>query len=385
MTTQSPEGNRWLPRVAEIDRRSLMPLVGAGAALLMLPRNALAQQNPIPKIPAEVPSRPPAGALPKEQTISAKLMAMDAVPRSNTEAGRRILKGAPAGGPVFKTFADFLGAVAARKIEPIDVNPPVPDSINANLDVVFQKGDNYELGLNLFTPKNPDKALPLVVMVHGGCWIDGGRVDYNYYGVKLAQLGYAAATVDYRVADQARYPAAVDDVRNAIQWLKDHAKTYNIDPSRIALLGGSAGGHLVELIGYSANTPTKQHPEGPGPKLKAIVAFYGWSDLTDPTVRDFYWNEAFLGKKYADAAELYKQASPITHVSKQSSPTILLQGTIDAIVPLSQSAKLAKALDARDVPYVYAPFEGQFHAFDYFKDTTERALYFIEKFLVEYL
>jgi fermentation-respiration switch protein FrsA (DUF1100 family) len=102
----------------------------------------------------------------------------------------------------------------------------------------------YELALNLFTPKDSGKPLPLVVMVHGGCWIDGGRVDYNYYGVKLAQLGYAAAKVDYRVADQARYPAAVDDVRNAIQWLKDHAKTYNIDPNRIALLGGSAGGHL---------------------------------------------------------------------------------------------------------------------------------------------
>ena len=144
------------------------------------------------------------------------------------------MKGAPTAGPVFKTFADFLGAVAARKIEPIDISAPVPDSISGNLDVVFQKGDNYELGLNLFTPKVSDKALPLVVMVHGGCWIDGGRADYNYYGVKLAQLGYAAATVDYRVADQARYPAAVDDVRNAIQWLKDRAKTYNIS-TQVAL------------------------------------------------------------------------------------------------------------------------------------------------------
>ena len=116
-----------------------------------------------------------------------------------------------------------------RKIEPIDMRIAAPDSVSTYADVVFQTGENYELKLNLFTPKNSSKALPLVVMVHGGCWIDGGRVDYNYYGVKLAELGYAAATVDYRVADQARYPAAVDDVRNAIQWLKDHAKTYNVD------------------------------------------------------------------------------------------------------------------------------------------------------------
>jgi acetyl esterase/lipase len=196
------------------------------------------------------------------QTTSEKLMARDAIPRSNTEAGRRILKNSPTAGPVFKTFADFLGAVAMHKVEPIDMRLAVPDSVSANPDVVYQKGDNYELKLNLFTPKNSAKALPLVVMVHGGCWIDGGRVDYDYYGVKLAQLGYAAATVDYRVADQAPYPAAVDDVRNAIQWLKDHAKMYNIDPDRIALLGGSAGGHLVELIGYAANSPTKEHPKG---------------------------------------------------------------------------------------------------------------------------
>ncbi len=319
------------------------------------------------------------------QSTSERLMARDAIPKSNTEAGQRILKNAPGGGPVFKTFADFLGGVASRKVAPIDVRLAVPEGVSVNPDLVFQKGDDGELKLNLYRPKNSANLLPLVVMIHGGCWISGGRTDYHYYGVKLAELGYAAATVDYRVADQAPYPAAVDDSRNAIQWLKDQAKTYSIDPDRIALLGGSAGGHLVEFIGYAANTSSKQHPNGPGPKVKAIIAFYGWSDLTDPAVRDPYWNEAFLGKKYADAPELYKEASPITHVSKQSPPTILLQGTIDAIVPMSQSVKLAEKLEANNVPYIYVPFEGQFHAFDFFQDTTARALYFIEKFLAEYL
>lgn len=87
----------------------------------------------------------------------------------------------------------------------------------------------------------------------------------------------------------------------------------------------------------------------------------------------------------ADAPELYKEASPITHVSKQSPPSLLLNGTIDQIVPFEQSQRLANKLGANNVPYIYVPFEGQFHAFDYFQDTTERSLYFIEKFLAEYL
>ena len=319
------------------------------------------------------------------QALSKKIMARNAISTSNTEAGRRIIAGAPASGPVFKTFAEFLGAVAARKVEPVDLRPPVPDSVGAHQDMVFRTVDQQELKLNLYAPKHAAKALPLVVMVHGGCWVSGGRADYDFYGVQLATRGYAAATVDYRLSDQARYPAAVDDVRSAIGWLRNNAQTYNLDPDRVALLGGSAGGHLVELIGYAANTPTADHPDGPGPRLKAVVALYGWSDLTVPVVRDPYWNEVFFGQTYEQNPGLYREASPVTHVSGKSPPTLLLQGTIDAIVPPSQSVALAEALDAHGVPYVYAAFEGQFHAFDYFKGTADRTLHFIEGFLAEYL
>ena len=151
------------------------------------------------------------------------------------------------------------------------------------------------------------------------------------------------------------------------------------------MLGGSAGGHLVEFLGYSAATPTERHPQGPGPKVNAVVAFYGWSDLTDPTVKDFYWNELFLGKKYEEDPKLYKEASPLTHVSKQSPATLLLHGTIDTIVPISQSEKIVKKLEASNVPYVYAPFKGGYHAYDMFKNTNPGVMYLIEEFLLEYL
>lgn len=108
-------------------------------------------------------------------------------------------------------------------------------------------------------------------------------------------------------------------------------------------MGGSAGGHLVEYLGYAANTSTADHPAGAGPRVKAIIPLYGWSDLTDPAVFYQYYMELFLGKKYADAPKLYEEASPITHVDEGDPATLLLHGTIDTIVPITQSDKLAES------------------------------------------
>jgi len=207
----------------------------------------------------------------------------------------------------------------------------------------------------------------------------------DFYAVKLASLGYASASVDYRLSEEAPYPAAVEDCRAAIQWLKDNADKYNIDPNRIALLGASAGGHLVQYLGYTANTPTKKHPEGQGPRIKAVISLYGWCDLTDPSVNYQYYMQLFLGKGYSDAPKLYEEASPITYVDKAAPATLIMGGTIDTIVPITQAEKLAKKLEANDVPYIFMPFRGGYHAFDVFTNTNPGVMYFIESFLAEYL
>jgi dipeptidyl aminopeptidase/acylaminoacyl peptidase len=261
------------------------------------------------------------------QTKAEKIFARDAAynPKSNTEVGRQILAGAPPNVRGYGQFIGFLTDVAYGKIRIPDHKIAVPENVATYADVGFTTSDGKDLKLDLFTPKNPDNALPLVVLIHGGCWMVGTRKDCHRQAVELAERGYAAASIDYRLSEEASYPAAVDDCRVAIKWLKDHASTYNIDPERVALLGGSAGGHLAEYLGYAATTPTEGFPQGPGPKVQAVVAFSGWSDLTHPTVRDFYWNEVFFGKRYEEAPALYKEASPLTHVSRQSPPTLLLQ------------------------------------------------------------
>jgi dipeptidyl aminopeptidase/acylaminoacyl peptidase len=95
--------------------------------------------------------------------------------------------------------------------------------------------------------------------------------------------------------------------------------------------------------------------------------------------------ELFLGEKYADAPKLYEEASPITHVDREDPATLLLHGTIDTIVPINQSDKLAKKLAENDVPYIYAPFKGGYHGYDFFKDANPGVMYLIESFLDEYL
>lgn len=322
----------------------------------------------------------------QENRLSAKMIQdRDYPSKSNAAAGQRILANAPPDAPGYRQFMGFIFAVLSGKAEVVPLTPPVPENVSAHSDLTYLTVGNKELKLDLYSPKTMAKPAPLVVLIHGGCWMDGTRKEMGFYAVNLARLGYVTASVSYRLSEEASYPAQIEDLRAAIQWLTDHADTYNIDPSRIALLGGSAGGHLVEYLGYAANTSTKDQPKGSGPKVKAIIPFYGWSDLTDPSVSYQYYMELFLGKKYADAPKLYEEASPITHVDKGDPATLLLHGTIDTIVPITQSEKLAKKLAANDVPYIYAPFKGGYHGYDFFKDANPGVMYLIEEFLAEYL
>lgn len=328
----------------------------------------------------------PAPATAQESRLTAKIIQdRDYPSRSNTEAGRRILANAPPVVPGYGQFMGFLFAIVSGKAQILPLTPPVSADVSAHPDLTYLTVGNKELKLDVYVPKTASKPAPLVVLIHGGCWMAGTRKEYGYYAVSLARLGYVTASVDYRLSEEAPYPAAIEDSRAAIQWLTDHAATYNIDPSRIALLGGSAGGHLVEYLGYAANTSTTEHPQGPGPKVKAIIPFYGWSDLTDPAVNYQYYMELFLGKKYADAPKLYEEASPLTHVDQGDPATLLLHGTIDTIVPITQAEKLAKKLEANNVPFVYAPFKGGYHGYDMFTATNPGVMYLIENFLAEYL
>lgn len=195
----------------------------------------------------------------------------------------------------------------------------------------------------------PDKPgpLPVVLVVHGGSWRSGDRnsVDATRIARSLAERGFAAFSVDYRLAPAYHYPAPVDDLEQAVGWLRDNAARYNLDGSEVTAWGYSAGAHLVALLGTRDNA--KLH-------LRAVVAGGVPADLTQwptsPIVKEF------LGHNAAEDVPLVRDASPVSHVGPTSAPFFLYHGAWDRMVEPEQSRRLAAALAATgqkpDVYYV---------------------------------
>lgn len=266
-------------------------------------------------------------------------------------------------------------------------NVPVPDSVTFMEGVEYGKGGDISLKLDLYLPKESTKPKPGLIFIHGGAWQKGSRDDYAFYCVKFAEKGYAVATITYRLSKVAPFPAAVEDCKCAVRWMRANAEKYGIDPDRIAVLGGSAGGHLSMMVGY---TPGEMEGNGghadQSSAVKVVVDLYGPCDLTTDEAKEAGSVKKFLeGKTYDEAPELYKQASPITHITKDAPPTLILHGTIDETVGIEQADMLAAKLEEMGVPHHYEKFPGWPHTMDLAKAVNERCVYLMEQFFEEHL
>ena len=128
------------------------------------------------------------------------------------------------------------------------------------------------------------QPVPAVLFLHGGAWKGGYRQIYHYYCTKFAEHGFVAATASYRFTGEAPFPAAVEDVKCAVRWLRANAEKRGIDPNKIGVAGGSAGGHLAMMIGYSSDVPELEGKGGhaeTSSRVQAVVDLYGPTDLTD--------------------------------------------------------------------------------------------------------
>ena len=238
----------------------------------------------------------------------------------------------------------------------VNTTPDIPADIEEIKNVEYKNLDGKSLQLDIYRPKNIQRPAPLLVFIHGGGWSGGKRADYLVYLVAFAKKGYLTATVSYRLLKDGPYPACVEDISDAVDWLYSNGEKFGYDPDRIALIGGSAGAHLALLAayGWGNKRPTSDSTASPqnNHRIKAVVEIYGPIDFTTDYARNHPTVTSFMAKSFEEAPELYREASPLHYLDKSDPPTMILQGTSDDLIPNSQADQLSARLDSLGIPHV---------------------------------
>lgn len=225
--------------------------------------------------------------------------------------------------------------------------PPLPEWISIQRDIHY---DRYPgTVLDVLQPKSSgDDRAPGVIVFHGGGWVHTGKeTTYRSLCLPYLERGFVVANVEYRVASQATAPTAVSDALNATRWFFKHARQYHVDPRRIVVTGGSAGGHLALMVGM---TPKLAHL-GPVSPVAAVIDGYGITDAVDllnGPHRQF-WADDWIPAG-PERVELARRVSPMTYVRHDLPPIFMAQGADDHTVPVEQSVRLHDALDMDGVP-----------------------------------
>ncbi len=267
-----------------------------------------------------------------------------------------------------------------------DLEPEIPESIEEIKNVEYKNVNGRSLQMDFYRPKNAGGPLPLLLFIHGGGWRSGKRSDYLVYLTRFAQKGYMTATVTYRLKRDSIYPAAVEDVTDAVEWLFTNSEKFGFDPNRIALVGGSAGAHLAMLAGYGWENPEPQNTgEISIHRVKAVVDIYGPVDLTTEYAQSQPLVTGFIGHAYNEKPELYRQASPVFWLNDSCPPTLILHGTSDTLVPVSQSDTLKSRLDELGVPCEYFRLPLWPHSMDIAKRVNDFSQQKMESFFKRYL
>ncbi len=265
----------------------------------------------------------------------------------------------------------------------------VPDSVVVQRDVEYGKAGERVLTLDIVQPKQPsDTPRPVIVFIHGGAWRAGNKSQGVGLLTRFAATGnYFCVSVGYRLSGEATWPAQIHDCKAAIRFLKANAKKYNIDPEKIGVWGISAGGHLVSLLGTTADVKDLEGDCGwpeQSSRVACVVNFCGPTDfmaigklLKGDAVAAV---SALLGGPIDQKADAAKQASPVTHVSKDDAPILIVHGTADNVVPFSQAEVFYQALKKAGVDATLVRIEGGGHGIGG-PEVQRRVLNFFEKHL----
>ncbi len=240
------------------------------------------------------------------------------------------------------------------------------DSQAANMtvtqDIEYGIVDGYSLKLDAYLPEG-DGPFPAVINIHGGGWRGGDKGGFRRKAASYAQSGVASFSINYRLSGVATYPAAVDDCLRAVRWIRSHAAEFNIDIDRMGVEGGSAGGHLSLMMALMEPGPDELDSAGQPISnwFRCVYAKNGPADFTQAEMGSEPALKTFMGGGYADMPEVYREASPITYVSADDPPVLMIHGTEDRTVPYSQSVSLKQALEQAGVYAELITIEGAGH------------------------
>jgi len=264
------------------------------------------------------------------------------------------------------------GTRVAESAEGRRRRPELPD-VNIVRDVVYKRVNGRDLRLDIYSPKSIAGPLPVVLWIFGNRWSRGSK-DHPP-PLNLTSQGYIVVSMDYRLSGDAPFPAAIEDCKAAVRWIRANAAAYHFDPDRIGAWGHSAGGHLAALLGTSGGVA---EVEGSGDnstyssRVQAVCDMSGPSDIVlfydsvsssnDGMARIAKSSiEQFLGGPVEQNKAKAIAASPTTYVSKDDPPFLIIHGENDMSIPVSQSEVLASKLKAAGVQVTLIVAEGRGH------------------------
>lgn len=259
---------------------------------------------------------------------------------------------------------------AAPKPAPTTLPESLIASLEAHPNLTYAKYGDREMELDLFRPKDGVGELPAIVCIHGGGWFKGDRSSMTKLAQAIAARGFVTVTISYRLSGEAKFPAAIQDCKAAVRWLRANAKTYGINPEAIGVTGLSAGGHLAALLATSGEVAELEGDGGHSDRsstVQACVAMGAQSDLESERVRglsgkdDDPFYRTFLGAPQEEAPKTYALASPRHHLDKTDPPLIFMAGELDD--PSTHADDARADLDKLGIPTDFVAIPGAPHAF----------------------
>ena len=245
------------------------------------------------------------------------------------------------------------GTLEANRTEqhPNRDNADVPDDVRLELRLPYGEVEGRQLTLDLFTPKSqPSHPRPAIVFLHGGAWWEGSPSQFHFQTAYLAsRYGFFSVSVDYRLSREAPFPAALQDAKCAVRWVRSKCDDFNIDPNRIAICGGSAGAHVSSMMLTTAGVFEYEGSggnDGYGSDVNLGILFNGEFDMWDLVNKGSLTEpmRLFMGGTPEEVPDRYTELSSINRIHSAVPPILLLHGTEDKCVSHNQSLAFHKKL-----------------------------------------